>query len=190
MDTAEIKRRMHNGEIYYENAEISQEQQKFNEILYDFNQTRPSEKMKRKELLQQLLGKMGKDIYIEPPLRANWGANTYIGNNVYANFNLTVVDDTRIEIKDDVMIGPNVTIIAGTHPLAPDLRLKKAQYNQPVVIEENVWIGAGAIILPGVTIGKNTVIGAGSLVTKDIPADVLALGSPCRVVGELPDEGN
>lgn len=187
MDTAEIKRRMDNGEIYYENTEISAEQRIYSEILYEFNQTRPSEDQKRQELLQRLLGSAGKDIYIEPPLRANWGKNTYLGKNVYANFNLTLVDDTRIEIKDDVMIGPNVTIIAGTHPLSPELRLKKAQYNLPVVIEENVWIGAGAIILPGVTIGKNTVIGAGSLVTKDIPANVLALGSPCKVVRELED---
>ncbi|OTN77218.1 hypothetical protein A5886_002315 [Enterococcus sp. 8G7_MSG3316] len=185
MNLEEIKERMHNGSIYYENAAIGKEQKKYNELLYDFNQVRPSDEEAKQEILTQLLGALGKNVYIEAPLRANWGANTYIGDRFYANFNLTLVDDTRIEIGDDVMIGPNVTLTAGTHPLDPALRLRKAQNNLPVVIEDNVWIGAGSIVLPGVTIGKNTVIGAGSLVTKDIPANCVAFGSPCVVTKQL-----
>ncbi|KAF1296839.1 galactoside O-acetyltransferase [Enterococcus sp. JM4C] len=172
---------MHSGEVYFENADTGSEQKKFNEILYDFNQVRPSNEEKKQDLMKQLFASVGEGVYIEQPLRANWGSNTYIGNHVYANFNLTLVDDTKIEIGDNVMIGPNVTLSAGTHPLDPELRLKKAQYNLPIVIEENVWLGAGVIVLPGITIGKNSVIGAGSVVTKDIPANVLAFGTPCMV---------
>ena len=125
---------------------------------------------------------MGEGCWIEPPLRANWGTHTLLGNHVYANFNLTLVDDTQVTIGDYVMIGPNVTISAAGHPICPDLRREAMQFNFPVRIEENVWIGAGAIILPGVTIGKNSVIGAGSVVTRDIPENVVAMGVPCRVV--------
>ncbi|MGM0123961.1 galactoside O-acetyltransferase [Enterococcus sp. AZ194] len=181
MDTEEIYRRMHSGEIYFENPETGAEQKKYNEILYDFNQVRPSDEEKKQELMKKLFASVGDGVYIEPPLRANWGANTHFGNDVYANFNLTLVDDTRIEIGNHVMIGPNVTLSAGTHPLDPELRLKKAQYNLPIVIGDNVWIGAGVIVLPGITIGKNSVIGAGSIVTKDIPENVLAYGTPCVV---------
>ena len=181
MKTEEILKKMHSTEVYFENEETGKLQKKFNEILYDFNQVRPSDENKKQELMKQLFASLGEGVYIEQPLRANWGANTHVGNHVYANFNLTLVDDTRIEIGDHVMIGPNVTLAAGTHPLNPELRMKKAQYNLPVVIGENVWLGAGVIVLPGVTIGKNSVIGAGSVVTKNIPENVLAFGTPCVV---------
>jgi galactoside O-acetyltransferase len=106
---------------------------------------------------------------------------------VYANFNLTLVDDCDIFVGDNVMFGPNVTISAGTHPIHPNLRRKKAQYNVPIYIEDNVWIGAQSVVLPGVHIGENTVIGAGSVVTKSIPANVVAVGNPCRVIREIND---
>ncbi|MDW2205228.1 sugar O-acetyltransferase, partial [Vibrio sp. 1636] len=121
----------------------------------------------------------------EPPLRANWGRHTYLGDNVYANFNLTLVDDTYIYIGNSVMIGPNVTIATAGHPIEPDLRREVAQFNIPVHIEDNVWIGANSVVLPGVTIGENSVIGAGSVVTKDIPSNVVAVGNPCRVLREI-----
>lgn len=180
----DARAKLHSGEVYYENdmKELSQEQKQYNELLYDFNQLRPSEEKEKQKLLKKLVGSLGENVYIELPFRANWGSNTHFGNRVYANFNLTVVDDTKIEIGDDTMIGPNVTLIAGTHPLNPEQRLKKGQFNQPVKIGSNVWLGAGVIVLPGVEIGANTVIGAGSLVTKSIPANVLAYGSPCRVI--------
>ena len=111
--------------------------------------------------------------------------NVHLGKKVYANFNLTLVDDTHIYIGDYTLMGPNVTICTAAHPLDPDLREKALQYNKPVHIGRNCWIGAGVIILPGVTIGDNTVIGAGAVVTKDIPANVVAYGNPCRVQKEL-----
>ena len=109
----------------------------------------------------------------------------HVGKNFYANFNLTLVDDTDVFIGDDVMIGPNVTIATGTHPICPELRRKNYQFNLPIHIGNCVWIGAGSIVLPGVTIGDNSVIGAGSVVTKDIPSNVVAYGNPCRVIRKI-----
>ena len=108
-----------------------------------------------------------------------------MGNNVYANFNLTVVDDGNIYIGDNVMFGPNVTIATANHPILPELREKGLQYNKDVHIGKNVWIGAGVVIVPGITIGNDSVIGAGSVVVKDIPANVVAVGNPCRVLREI-----
>ena len=130
-----------------------------------------------------MLAEVGEDCYIEPPLHANWGGrHVHFGRNVYANFSLTLVDDTHIYVGDYTMIGPNVTICTAGHPILPALREKGYQYNAPVRIGRNCWIGAGAVLLPGVTVGDNTVIGAGSVVTRDIPADVVAVGNPCRVL--------
>ncbi|WP_423252100.1 sugar O-acetyltransferase [Vibrio vulnificus] len=174
---------MHQQKIYFcDDESVALEQQACLEILYDFNQTRPSEMEKRTAILRDLLANVGENCYIEPPLRANWGKHTHLGNNVYANFNLTLVDDTHIYIGNSVMIAPNVTIATAGHPIDPELRRKVAQFNIPVHIKDNVWIGANSVVLPGVTIGENSVIGAGSVVTKDIPANVVAVGNPCRVL--------
>ena len=117
------------------------------------------------------------------PFYTNWGGkHVHLGKNVYANFHLTCVDDTHIYIGDYTMIGPNVTIATAAHPILPTLREQGYQYNAPVHIGKNCWLGAGVIILPGITIGDNTVIGAGSVVTKDLPANVVAVGNPCRIL--------
>lgn len=176
--------RMKDGRLYVgAGEEIEALQREYLERLYDFNASRPSELEKRRELLESLFAEIGEGAYIEPPLRANWGGkNVHMGKNVYANFNLTLVDDSDIYIGDYTMIGPNVTISAAGHPILPELREKAFQYNIPVHIGRNVWIGANAVIMPGVTIGENSVIGAGSVVTKDIPADVIAVGNPCKVL--------
>lgn len=180
------KEKMQSQKLYFcDDSDLAAEQAQCLEKLYDFNQTRPLEVEKRSELLKDILAEIGTDCYIEPPLHANWGKYTHFGDYVYANFNLTLVDDTHIYIGDYVMIGPNVTIATAGHPVDPDLRKKIAQYNIPVTIENNVWIGAGAIILPGVRIGENSVIGAGSVVTKDIPPNVVAVGNPCKVLREI-----
>ncbi len=180
------KERMQSGKIYFcTDEEIANEQIQCLEILYDYNHTRPSEAKKRALILKNLLAEIGENCYIEPPLHANWGKYTHFGSNVYANFNLTLVDDTDIYVGDNVMFGPNVVVATAGHPVDPDLRLKVAQFNIPVRIGNNVWIGAGAIVLPGVKIGDNSVIGAGSVVTKDIPANVVAVGNPCRVLREI-----
>ncbi len=182
----DIDKLMNSGQIYDPTEErFTKRQAECLEILYDFNQTRPSESEKRQLLLQQLFAEIGSNCYIEPPLRANWGCHTHMGNSVYVNFNLTLVDDADVFIGDHTMIGPNVTIATANHPLEPALREKALQYNTPVHIGKNVWIGAGAILLPGVHIGDHSIIGAGSIVTKDIPSMVVAVGNPCRILKQI-----
>ena len=187
MERDELFCRMNGGRLYYCTDErLMAEQQRCLERLYEYNRTRPSEPEKRAALLREMFAAMGDGCYIEPPFHANWGGrNVTFGRNVYANFNLTLVDDGIIRVGDCVMFGPNVTVATAGHPVHPELRRKQAQYNLPVEIGSNVWIGAGAVILPGVRIGDNTVIGAGSVVTKDIPANVVAVGNPCRVLREI-----
>lgn len=181
-----VKERMESGKLYRsDDPSLLEEQLRCNELVYDFNATRPSQADLRRELLGKIFADVGEGCWVEPPLRANWGIHTHLGDHVYANFNLTLVDDTHVYIGDSVMIGPNVTISAAGHPVDPDLRREVYQYNLPIRIGENVWIGAGAVILPGVTIGKNSVIGAGSVVNRDIPENVVALGVPCRVLREI-----
>lgn len=182
-----IQEKMHNTELYLPSDEaLLQEQMRCLDRLYDFNHTRPTETERREALLKEMFAQIGEGCYIEPPLHANWGGRfVHFGKNVYANFNLTLVDDTHIYVGDFTMFGPNVTVAAAGHPLLPALREQGYQYNAPVHIGKNCWIGAGAILVPGVTIGDNTVIGAGSIVTKDIPANVLAVGNPCRVLREI-----
>lgn len=151
--------------------------------LYDFNHSRPSENAKREALLREMFAEFGEGSYIEPPFHANWaGKHVHFGRNVYANFNLTVVDDTHVYVGDYTQFGPNVVLAVAGHPIDPALREQGYQYNLPIHIGRNCWIGAGALILPGVTIGDNTVIGAGSVVTRDIPSGVVAVGNPCRVL--------
>ena len=187
MDLKEIRERMYGQKLYYCNDEdLMREQMKALELLYDFNQTRPSEQDKREKMLKKMFAEIGDDCYIELPFHANWGGKkVHFGNGVYANFNLTMVDDCDIFVGNNVMFGPNVTVSAGTHPIHPELRSKQAQYNIPIHIGNNVWIGANSVILPGVNIGDNSVIGAGSIVTKDIPSNVIAVGNPCRVLREI-----
>lgn len=176
--------RMHSGEIYNPgDPEVLAEQMVCQERLYDYNQTRPSEGEKRTALLWEMFAEIGEGCYIEPPLHANFGAHfVHFGRYIYANYNLTLVDDTHIYVGDGTMFGPNVTIATAGHPICPELRGRGLQYNMPVRIGKKCWLGAGVIVLPGVTIGDNTVVGAGSVVTKDLPAGVVAVGNPCRVL--------
>ena len=184
---SDMKDKMHTGEIYFPgDEEIVKEQRYYQDLLYEYNQTRPSEEEKRASLLKKILGDCGDGVYIEAPFYANFGGHhCHFGNYVYVNYNLTCVDDTHIYIGDFTMLGPNVTIATAGHPILPELRQKGLQYNMAVHIGKNCWIGAGAIIMPGITIGDNVVIGAGSVVTKDIPSNVVAVGNPCRVMREV-----
>ena len=181
MDVLDI---LHSGELYDPNAEeIIAIQQPCIERLYDYNNTRPSQMEQRQRLLREMLAEAGEGCYIEPPFYSNWGGrHVHFGRYVYANFGLTLVDDTHIWVGDNTMFGPNVTVATAGHPIEPELRRQGLQYNAPVRIGRNCWIGAGAVILPGVTIGDNVVVGAGSVVTKDLPSDVVAVGNPCRVL--------
>lgn len=184
-----MKDRLHTGELYLPgDEEILAEQQRRLDRLYDFNATRPTEWEKREALLKAMFAEIGEGCYIEPPLHSNFGGgHVHFGKNVYANFNLTLVDDTHIYVGDFTMFGPNVVVATAGHPILPRLRRQGYQYNMPVRIGKNCWIGAGAVILPGVSIGENTVVGAGSVVTKDLPANVVAVGNPCRVLREIGD---
>ncbi|WP_320824241.1 sugar O-acetyltransferase [Reinekea sp.] len=180
------KEKMHSQQIYFcDDDVIAQEQLQCLDLLYDFNHTRPTEQQLRQEILSRFFADMGENCYIEPPLHANWGKHTHLGHHVYANFNLTLVDDTHIYIGDHVMFGPNVTLATAGHPIEPEHRKKVAQFNVPIRIGNNVWIGAHTVVLPGITIGDNAVIGAGSIVTRDIPANVVAVGNPCRVLRSI-----
>lgn len=182
----DLLERMESGKLFYAgDPELSRAKLRCKELLYDFNHARPSQAGEMLALLGQLLGAVGEGCWIEPPLYVNWGSRIALGDHVYANTGLTVIDDTFVTIGSHVMLGPRVTISAASHPVDPELRRQAYQYDLPVVLEENVWVGAGATILPGVTIGKNSVIGAGSVVERDIPPDVVAAGVPCRVLREI-----
>ncbi len=183
---------MHSGELYLPNDPAIMEQQYVClDRLFRYNQLMPSQQAEKTALLQEMFAEIGEGCYIETPFHSNWGGrNVHFAKNIYANFNLTLVDDTHIYVGDYTMFGPNVTVATAGHPIQPDLRRMGMQYNAPVHIGKNCWIGAGSLIMPGVTIGDHVVIGAGSVVTKDIPSNVVAVGNPCRVmrpVGERDD---
>jgi len=181
-----IREKMKNGMLYRDVGEgLEDERKRCQELLYDYNHTRPSEETKRKDLLKKLLGDMGEDIWIEPPVHMAYGTNVHIGNHFYANFNLVIVDDIDVYIGEHVMIAPNVTITPTGHPVDSDLRRPGTQFSIPVRIGNNVWIGSNVVILPGITIGDNSVIGAGSVVTHDIAENVVAVGNPCRVLRKI-----
>ncbi|MDE6934251.1 MAG: sugar O-acetyltransferase [Oscillospiraceae bacterium] len=179
--------KLHTGELYLPNdPEVLEEQLGYMELLYEYNQTRPREQERRQALLRELLAEVGEGCWIEPPFHANWGGHhVHFGRMVYANYGLTMVDDTHIYVGDCTMFGPNVVVATAGHPILPELREQQYQYNMPVRIGRNCWIGAGAIILPGITIGDNVVVGAGSVVTRDLPDSVVAAGNPCRVLREV-----
>ena len=185
----DIWEEMKSGALYVtSDEELMSVQTECLDRLYDYNHTRPTQGEKRAALLREMFAEIGDGCYIEPPLHANWGGrHVHFGKNIYANFHLTLVDDTDIYVGDDTMFGPNVTVATAGHPILPALREQVYQYNMPVFIGRNCWIGAGAILLPGVHIGDGTVIGAGSVVTKDIPANVVAVGNPCRVIKNIED---
>ena len=158
------------------------------DLCYDYNNTRPTDIKSREAILAKLLGAAGEGLWMEPPIHFAYGSNTFMGHHVYANFNLTIVDDGECHIGNYCMFAPNVVISTTGHPVHPSFRDKGAQFSLPVVIKDHVWIGSNVTIMPGVTIGENSVIGAGSVVTKDIPANVVAAGVPCKVMRPITDE--
>ncbi len=184
MEYTEMIERMKGGRLYYCSDErLQAEQMQRMDKVFAFNQLPPSHLEEKAALLREMFAEIGENCYLETPFFSNWGGkHVHFGNGVYANFNLTLVDDGDIYVGDRVMMGPNVVLATAGHPVEPELRWNVAQFNLPIHIGANVWLGAGCIVLPGVTIGENSVIGAGSVVTKDIPANVVAVGNPCRVL--------
>ncbi|MCE3200361.1 sugar O-acetyltransferase [Paenibacillus sonchi] len=156
--------------------------------VHEYNLLRPDETERRDELIRSILGHTGKNVYIEPPFHCDYGSNISVGENFYANFNCTILDVGKVVMGENVMFAPNVSIYTAGHPVHPDSRNSGYEYGIAITIGNNVWIGGNAIINPGVTIGHNVVIGAGSVVTKDIPDNVIAAGSPCRVIREITEE--
>lgn len=175
---------IHSGNVYYPNGgEIVTEQLAYLDKMDEYNRTSRAKLEVRRTLLKELFAEVGDGCYVESPYFANWGGHhVHLGKGVFANAGLTLVDDTHIYIGDYTMLGPNVTLATAGHPIEPSLREKALQYNLPVHIGRNCWLGAGVIVMPGITIGDNSVIGAGSVVTRDIPANVVAVGNPCRVM--------
>jgi galactoside O-acetyltransferase len=171
---------------HYDDPSLMGNQFEYQEKLYEYNLTRPTEQAKRQHILKELFAEIGEACHIETPLHANWGGHhVHFGRGVYCNSNLTLVDDEHIYIGDYCMIAPNVVIATSGHPVLPILREHHYVYNIPVHIGRNVWIGSAVQILPGVSIGDNTVIGAGSVVADSLPANVVAMGVPCRVAREI-----
>ena len=169
-------------------TEIMEKQSAFQEKMWALNRIHPTDRKAKETYMKEVFAECGEHCYIELPFYASWGGSrVHFGTGVYANYNLTMIDDGHIYVGNRVLFGPNVTVVTGNHPLDPDMRKYEMAYAREVHIGDNVWVGAGAIILPGVTIGKNSVIGAGSVVTRDIPENVLAVGTPCRVVREIGD---
>lgn len=155
--------------------------------LYVFNNAHPEDQEASMALLRDLLGQAGDNLWVEPIFRCDYGSNISVGDNFYANYNLTILDIAPVTIGNNVMIAPNVSIFTAGHPIHPQARNSGYEYGRPITIGNNVWIGGGAILLPGVTIGDNAVIAAGSVVGRDVPAGVVAAGNPCRVVREITD---
>lgn len=156
--------------------------------IHEYNSTCPGDDKKMKEMIKNILGKTGEEICIEQPFRCDYGKNIEVGNNFFANYNCVILDVAKVTIGENVMFAPNVSIYTAGHPIHPESRNSGYEYGIPVTIGDNVWIGGNVVITPGVTIGNNVVIGAGSVVTKDIPDNVIAVGSPCRVLREITED--
>ena len=184
MDTKEeVWRKMVEGEVYdAPHPELIKKLEVTRELLWEFNSLRPSKKEELNAILHRLLGSHGEWFQFNQPFRCDYGENIHIGECFFANFNLTILDEAEVRIGDYCFIGPNVSIYTACHPLDPVERNKFLEWAEPVTIGNNVWIGGSTTICPGVTIGDNVVIGAGSVVTKDIPSNVVAVGNPARII--------
>jgi maltose O-acetyltransferase len=179
-----MRERMLAGELYLpDDPVLAEEQARAAKLLDRFNQT--NDEAERHGLLLELLGEFGEGSEIKPPLRCDYGYRIRVGARTFVNYGLVALDVASIAIGDDVQIGPNVQLLTPTHPIDPDSRRAKWEAAEPIAIEANVWLGGGVIVLPGVTIGENTVVGAGSIVSKDLPSNVVAAGNPARVVRSL-----
>lgn len=177
------KEYMLSGECYFSGDEqLTAERLIARNLIYSYNKTVPDEEELKYDILKKLLGSIGKSIVIEPTFRCDYGYNIHVGENFYANFDCVMLDVCRIEIGDNCLLAPGVHIYTATHPLDPELRLKGLESGKPVRIGDNVWIGGRAIINPGVTIGNNVVVASGSVVTKDIPDNVVVGGNPAKII--------
>jgi acetyltransferase-like isoleucine patch superfamily enzyme len=183
------KENMLSGKLYkFFGEELTAERQCAKELVFDFNGLRPAETVARHKIIKKLFGKTGNNFFIEPPFRCDYGYNIEIGENFYANYNCIILDCSKVVIGDNVFIGPNISIFTAGHPIHSAIRNQELEYAFPITIGNNVWIGGNTVINPGVSLGDNSVIGSGSVVTKNIPANTIAAGNPCRVLRQITEE--
>jgi maltose O-acetyltransferase len=183
------KEKMISGELYDPlDKQLIENRLKTRLLIKELNDTREDEIVERVQILQQLIPHAGAGLWLQPPFYCDYGYNMHVGEKVFFNFNCVVLDVAAVKIGSRTMFGPNVQIYTATHPLNHTERASGLEYAKPIAIGEDVWIGGSAVICPGITIGDRTVIGAGSVVTKDIPADVFAAGNPCKVIRSLLQE--
>lgn len=181
------KEKRESGELYDANYDkkLLDEMLKTKELCYEYNNLRPTEIEKKDELIKKILGKSGNNIRIEPNFYCDYGYNIFVGDNFYMNYNCVILDGAKVEFGDNVFIGPNCGFYTAGHPIEIDLRNKGLEYAKPIKVGDNVWFGGNVVVLPGVTIGNNVTIGAGSVVTKDIPDNSIAYGNPCKKVRDI-----
>lgn len=181
------KEKMLSGMVYSAiDDQLLKELNEVKEIIHEYNALKPSQTLRRFQILKDLLGHVADDeIIVNQPFYCDYGKQIRVGKRFFANFNLTVLDEARVTIGDDCFIGPNVSIYTACHSTDPVERNTRREWAEPVTIGDNVWIGGSVTILPGVTIGSNVTIGAGSVVTKDIPDNVVAVGNPCKIIKNL-----
>ncbi len=183
------KERMLAGKLYiHRSEELRVMSRKCRSLIYRFNSSAWDKSEERNDILKELLGKIGQNYSILQRFYCCYGKNIYVGNNFFANIDCSFLDINKIVIGDNVLIGPRVMLLTATHPTDYEVRRKHLEYGLPITIGNDVWIGGGTIINPGITIGDRTIIGSGSVVTKDIPRDVIAVGNPCHVIRKISDE--
>ena len=185
MTEQERQEKIANGKLWFDTPEYLEHQARVKDLMYDFNTSKPSETAKRRDLVRQMFGNVGEDVWINQPLTLAVGSTVSIGDGTYINSGLTLIDDYNITIGKGCLLGTNVTLCTTGHPIDPDKRSEGSMYSFPITIGDGAWIGAGAIILPGITIGKYAVIGAGSVVTKDVPDYTVAAGNPCHILRKI-----
>lgn len=164
---------------------LPQERLAAKKAVYQFNHTPPEEQEQSMDILRRLFAAAGRDLWVEAPFHCDYGSHIRVGDSFYANYNLTVLDVAQVTIGSNVMAGPNVSLFTAGHPIHPQARNSGYEYGLPITIGDNVWLGGHVVVLPGVTIGDNTVVAAGSVVGRDLPSGVVAAGNPCRVIREI-----
>lgn len=186
MDQKERKQAGLPYKVYFDG--LLDEQTENKRKVYEFNSCPPWESEKQQELIRSIFGKVGKNAWVIAPFRCDYGYNIEVGDNFICNYNCVMLDVNRIKIGNNVQIGPNVTLTTAGHPVHPDARNSGYEFGIPITLGDNVWLGCNVVVNPGVTIGDNAVIGSGSIVTKDIPENVIAVGNPCRVLRSITEE--
>ena len=185
-DARSQRERMLDGDLYIaDDPELAAESLRAAELIKAFNDSSPADEAEQRRILTELLGSLGDETVIRPPFYCDYGSHTHVGARGFVNFGLVALDVAEIRIGDDVQVGPYVQLLTATHPLEPEPRRAKWESAEPITIEDNVWLGGGVVVCPGVTIGTDTVVGAGAVVTRDLPAGVLATGVPARIARPL-----